>query len=104
MIIAKIIFPVEFGLFNVRQSLPKLKARSEQIWFYKTLFVPDLLLFLISASNYIISGSSGFETAKACAVVEDTPRSNENQISIENNYDLPVSVKPGKNLFLSCKN
>ena len=57
-----------------------------------------------SASNYIISGSSGFETAKACAVIEDTPRSNENQISIDDNYDLPVSVKPGKNLFLSSKN
>ena len=60
--------------------------------------------FIISASNYIISGSSGFETAKACAVIEETPRSNENQISIEDNYDLPVSVKPGKNLFLSSKN
>ena len=53
-----------------------------------------------SASNYIISGSSGFETAKACAVIEDTPRSNENQISIDDNYDLPVSVKPGK-VFIS---
>ena len=53
-----------------------------------------------SASNYIISGTSGFETAKACAVIEDTPRSNENQISIDDNYDLPVSVKPGK-VFIS---
>ena len=56
--------------------------------------------FSFSASNYIISGSSGFETAKACAVIEDTPRSNENQISIDDNYDLPVSVKPGK-VFIS---
>ena len=61
-------------------------------------------IFLISASNYIISGSSGFETAKACAVIEETPRSNENQISIEDNYDLPVSVKPGEVLLnhLDC--
>ena len=60
----------------------------------------SLITVSFSASNYIISGSSGFETAKACAVIEDTPRSNENQISIDDNYDLPVSVKPGK-VFIS---
>ena len=58
--------------------------------------ISSLITVSFSASNYIISGSSGFETAKACAVIEDTPRSNENQISIDDNYDLPVSVKPGK--------
>ena len=56
----------------------------------------SLITVSFSASNYIISGSSGFETAKACAVIEETPRSNENQISIDDNYDLPVSVTPGR--------
>ena len=59
----------------------------------------SLITVSFSASNYIISGSSGFETAKACAVIEETPRSNENQISIDDNYDLPVSVKPGKGFY-----
>ena len=59
----------------------------------------SLITVSFSASNYIISGSSGFETAKACAVIEETPRSNENQISIDDNYDLPVSVKPGEDLL-----
>ena len=70
------------------------KQQNRNIW--KKSFIT----VSFSASNYIISGTSGFETAKACAVIEDTPRSNENQISIDDNYDLPVSVKPGK-VFIS---
>ena len=50
---------------------------------------------LVSASNYIISGSTGFESAKACAVIEDSPREN---VLDDSNYftNSPVSVKPGK--------
>ena len=66
----------------------------------RNIWKKSFITVSFSASNYIISGSSGFETAKACAVIEDTPRSNENQISIDDNYDLPVSVKPGK-VFIS---
>lgn len=49
-------------------------------------------LIYTAASNYIITGSTGFETAKACAVIEDS-RPNENVLSIDEDT---VSLKPGE--------
>ena len=46
-----------------------------------------------SASNYIITGSTGFETAKACAIIEDS-RIEENLLLDENR----VSTKSGESL------
>ena len=50
---------------------------------------------LSSASNYIITGSTGFETAKACAIIEDS-RIEENLLVDEN----LVSTKSGESLKL----
>ena len=43
------------------------------------------------ASNYIITGSTGFETAKACAIIEDS-RMEENLLLNDNH----VSTKSGE--------
>ena len=43
------------------------------------------------ASNYIITGSTGFETAKACAIIEDS-RMEEN-LQLNDNH---VSTKSGE--------
>ena len=48
-----------------------------------------------SASNYIITGSTGFETAKACAIIEDS-RIEENLLLDENR----VSTKSGESLII----
>ena len=67
---------------------------------------PTLITLLISASNYVISGSTGFESAKACAVINEVPRVLDQDP--DNPGDLsqllttpPVSVKTGKNLCFS---
>ena len=43
------------------------------------------------ASNYIITGSTGFETAKACAIIEDS-RMEENLLLNDNH----VATKSGE--------
>lgn len=60
---------------------------------------PNLITLLISASNYIISGSTGFEAAKACAVIDDAPRVLDQGQTGDTSQLLttpPVSVKTGK--------
>ena len=45
---------------------------------FAALFYTVFDNFFISASNYIISGSTGFtESAKACAVIEESPRATD---------------------------
>ena len=65
---------------------------------------PNLITLLILASNYIISGSTGFEVAKACAVIDDVPRVLDQDPDIPGDPSQllttpPVSVKTGKNLL-----
>ena len=65
---------------------------------------PNLITLLISASNYIISGSTGFEAAKACAVIDDVPRALDQDPDDPGDPSQllttpPVSVKTGKNLL-----
>ena len=48
---------------------------------------------LSSASNYIITGSTGFETAKACAIIEDS-RIEENLLLDDN----VIATKSGESL------
>ena len=65
---------------------------------------PNLITLLISASNYIISGSTGFEAAKACAVIDDVPRALDQDPDDPGDHSQllttpPVSVKTGKNLL-----
>ena len=67
---------------------------------------PNLITLLISASNYVISGSAGFEAAKACAVIDDVPRVlNQDQGDPGDPSQLmttpTVSVKTGKKLLFS---
>ena len=51
---------------------------------------------LSSASNYIITGSTGFETAKACAIVEDS-RVEENLLLDEN----LIATKSGESIDIA---
>ena len=51
---------------------------------------------LSSASNYIITGSTGFETAKACAIVEDS-RMEENLLLDEN----LIATKSGESIDIA---
>lgn len=66
---------------------------------------PNLITLLISASNYIISGSTGFEAAKACAVIDDAPRVPDQGHTGDTSQLLttpPVSVKTGKKAMTDC--
>ena len=62
----------------------------------------NLITLPVSASNYIISGSTGFEAAKACAVIDDAPRvldtdhGGPGDTSGQLLTTPPVSVKTGK--------
>lgn len=106
-IIAKIRFPLDWKL-ELHHSLwwmeQPFSEGNTKIWrrlnrkHFKFTLVTNwawINFHLVSASNYIISGSTGFESAKACAVIEDSPREN---VLDDSSYftNSPVSVKPGK--------
>ena len=74
------------GPFFLCRNRGKMKEKSLS----GTMMIMTTPLF--SASNYIITGSTGFETAKACAIVEDS-RIEENLLSLDENH---ISTKSGE--------
>ena len=87
-------------------SIPDV-FREYSIWklfsqYALSLCPPNLITLPVSASNYIISGSTGFEAAKACAVIDDAPRvldsdhGGPGDTSGQLLTTPPVSVKTGK--------